>query len=111
MFQPRIPVNPTPGQQIVPVVTPTAVDQSHHATAAVCGCQHHAPAAMASAPSRPAVQLTPGAVVAVAGAGVAVVVVVGVVLVSMLLAVAITAASLAVCALVVRSILTSDTRR
>ncbi|MFF8022748.1 SpdD-like protein [Streptomyces sp. NPDC007896] len=111
MFQPRIPVNPTPGQQIVPVVTPTAVDQSHHATAAACGCQHYVPAAMASAPSRPPVQLTPGAVVAVVGVGVAVVLVVGAVLVSMLLAVAITAASLAVCALVVRSILASHTRR
>ncbi|MFF3890691.1 SpdD-like protein [Streptomyces sp. NPDC001914] len=111
MFQPRIPVNPTPGQQVRPVVTPTAVEQPHHATVAVCGCQHHAPAVVASAPSRPAARLTPGAIVTVAGAGVAVVLVVGVVLVSMLLAVAIAAASLAVCALVVRSILASDTRR
>jgi hypothetical protein len=43
--------------------------------------------------------------------GTAVVLVVGAVLVSMLLAVAITGASVAACALVVRSILSTDTRR
>ncbi|GAA2694427.1 SpdD protein [Streptomyces lunalinharesii] len=57
---------------------------------------------------RSAVQLTPGGVVAVAAGGTAAVLIVGAVLVSMLLAVAITAASVAVCALVVRSILTNQ---
>ncbi|GGX00593.1 SpdD protein [Streptomyces noursei] len=57
---------------------------------------------------RSTVQLTPGGVVAVAAGGTAAVLVVGAVLVSMLLAVAITAASVAVCALVVRSILTNQ---
>ncbi|MCX5457089.1 SpdD protein [Streptomyces sp. FT1] len=56
-------------------------------------------------PARPAVQLTPGALVALAAGGTATVLVVGTVLVSMLLAVAITAASVAVCAVVVRSLI------
>lgn len=111
MFQPRIPVNPTPTKQPVPVVTPTAIEQPHYTPAAPCGCQHHATAPVAPAPSRPAVQLTPGVVVAVVGGGVAVVLVVGAVLVSLLLAVAITGASLAICALVIRSLITTDAKR
>ncbi|GAA2647858.1 SpdD-like protein [Streptomyces vastus] len=110
MFQPRIPVNPTPTGDLVPVVTPTAIEH-HTAASAPCGCSHHTPAPVAPEPSRPAVQLTPGGVAAVAGAGVAVVLVVGAVLVSMLLAVAITGASLAICALVIRSLITSDATR
>ncbi|WP_328768618.1 SpdD-like protein [Streptomyces sp. NBC_00286] len=110
MFQPRIPVNPTPTAQVVPVVTPTAIEH-HPGASAPCGCSHHIPAPAAPEPSRPAVQLTPGGVVAVAGAGVAVVLVVGAVLVSMLLAVAITGASLAICALVIRSLITTDAKR
>ncbi|MFD5078143.1 SpdD-like protein [Streptomyces sp. NPDC058371] len=111
MFQPRIPVNPIPTGQIVPVITPTAIEQHHPAPVTPCGCQHHAPAPVAPAPPRSTTQLTPGAVVAVAGAGVAVVLVVGAVLVSMLLAVAITGASLAICALVIRSLITTDAKR
>ena len=45
------------------------------------------------------------------GGGTAVVLVVGAVLVSMLLAVAVTAASVAVCAVVLRSLLASDAKR
>ena len=65
----------------------------------------------APAPTRPTVQLTPGAVVALVGGGTAVVLVVGAVLVSMLLAVAITGASVAICALVIRSLITSEAKR
>jgi hypothetical protein len=70
-----------------------------------------APVPVAPAPARPTVQLTPGAVVALVGGGTAVVLVVGAVLVSMLLAVAITGASLAICALVIRSLVTADDKR
>ncbi len=56
-------------------------------------------------------QLTPGAVIALVGSGTAVVLVVGAVLVSMLLAVAITPPSVAVCALVVRSLIASEGKR
>ncbi|MFF4032191.1 SpdD-like protein [Streptomyces sviceus] len=106
MIRPKIPVNPTP----TGLSTPPAVIQP---TSITPGSPVPPPAPMVPAPvpSRPTVQLTPGAVIAVAGAGTAVVLVVGAVLVSMLLAVAITGASLAICALVIRSILTSDTRR
>ncbi|MGW8950253.1 SpdD-like protein [Streptomyces sp. NPDC055709] len=48
---------------------------------------------------------------ALVGGGTAVVLVVGTVLVSMLLAVAVTAASVAVCALVVRSLLATEHKR
>ncbi|RII17340.1 hypothetical protein DSC45_14355 [Streptomyces sp. YIM 130001] len=60
---------------------------------------------------RPTVQLTPGALALAVGGGTAAVLVVGAVLVSMLLAVAITGASIAVCALVIRSLMRTDTRR
>ncbi len=56
-------------------------------------------------------QLTPGAVIALVGSGTVVVLVVGAVLVSMLLAVAITGASIAICALVIRSLINADTKR
>ncbi|GAB7109009.1 hypothetical protein JCM4814A_73230 [Streptomyces phaeofaciens JCM 4814] len=69
-----------------------------------------APAAVPVAPvsNRPTVQLTPGSALAFAAGGAGVVLVVGAVLVSLLLAVAITAASVAVCAVVLRSILNSE---
>lgn len=104
MIRPKVPVNPMPTSYAAPpaVVEPTAVIPS---------TPYAAPPAPTSPPSRPVVQLTPGAVVATAGMGVVVVLVIGAVLVSMLLAVAITGASLAICALVIRSILASDTRR
>ncbi|OQR65254.1 SpdD protein [Streptomyces maremycinicus] len=69
-----------------------------------------APVPAASASNRPTVQLTPGSVLTLAAGGGALVLVVGAVLVSMLLAVAISAASVAVCAVVIRSILKSDRR-
>ncbi|MGW3100185.1 SpdD-like protein [Streptomyces sp. NPDC001102] len=103
MFRPQIPTMPTP----TGVVSPPAAEPS----AVIPATQAPAPTTPAPAPSRPVVQLTPGSVLALVGGGTAVILVVGAVLVSMLLAVAITGASVAVCALVVRSILTSDTRR
>ncbi|MER5181875.1 SpdD-like protein [Streptomyces sp. NPDC002896] len=103
MLRPKVPTNPTPtGIVTPPVVEPTAVVQ--HSPAPL-------PVAPAPAPARPTVQLTPGALVALIGGGTAVVLVVGAVLVSMLLAVAVTAASVAVCALVVRTLLASETKR
>ncbi|MFJ3611060.1 SpdD-like protein [Streptomyces hydrogenans] len=105
MFRPKIPTMPTPVGITAPpaVVQPTAVEP--------------APQIMTSAATqvvptaRPTVQITPGSVLAVVGAGTAVVLVVGTVLVSMLLATAVTAASVAVCAVVVRSLLTSPNKR
>ncbi|MDH6450175.1 MULTISPECIES: SpdD-like protein [unclassified Streptomyces] len=105
MIRPKIPTNPTPTGLHTPpaVIQPTSITPGNPVPPA--------PMAPAPAPARPTVQLTPGAVIAVAGMGTAVVLVVGAVLVSMLLAVAITGASVAVCALVIRSILSTDTRR
>ncbi|MFJ5291134.1 SpdD-like protein [Streptomyces sp. NPDC088348] len=104
MFSPKIPTNPVPTGI---VAAPFTIEQP--------AVIHHAPAPVhvAPAPDRPTVQLTPGAVVALVGGGTAVVLVVGAVLVSMLLAVAVavTAASLAVCALVIRSPMASQNRR
>ncbi|MGA5314600.1 SpdD-like protein [Streptomyces pseudogriseolus] len=95
MFRPKVPTMPHPTGLTTPpaVVEPTAVTP-------------HAPASTAATPAlnRPAVQLTPGTVLALVGGGTAVVLVVGAVLVSMLLAVALTAASVAVCAVAIRSV-------
>ncbi|MEU8351015.1 SpdD-like protein [Streptomyces sp. NPDC048845] len=106
MLRPKIPTNPTPTGAVIPLaVEPTAVEQPRPASAP-------APVAEpAPTSSRPTVQVTPGGVLALVGAGTAVVLVVGTVLVSMLLAVAVTAASVAVCALVVRSLIASQHRR
>lgn len=102
MLRPKVPTMPTPtGIVATPVVEPTAV--VHHTPGPV-------PLAPA-APARPTVQLTPGTALALVGGGTAVVLVVGAVLVSMLLAVAVTAASVAVCALVVRSLIASEHKR
>ncbi|MEU0084751.1 SpdD-like protein [Streptomyces sp. NPDC006274] len=104
MFRPKIPTMPTPtGIVTPPAVEPTAIVQHTAAPAPV-------PVAPA-APARPTVQLTPGTALALVGGGTAVVLVVGAVLVSMLLAVAVTAASVAVCALVVRSLIASEHKR
>lgn len=103
MFRPKVPTMPQPTGLITPpavIVEPTAVVQ--HAPTA--------PAPVASAPARSTVQLTPGSVIALVGGGTAVVLVVGAVLVSMLLAVAITGASLAICALVIRSLIGSESK-
>ncbi|MFJ6630828.1 SpdD-like protein [Streptomyces sp. NPDC091376] len=102
MLRPKIPTMPTPtGIVTPPTVSPTTI-------------VHHTPAPAPLAPptpARPTVQLTPGTALALVGGGTAVVLVVGTVLVSMLLAVAVTAASVAVCAVVLRSLLASETKR
>ncbi|MGY0019010.1 SpdD-like protein [Streptomyces sp. cg35] len=103
MFTPKIPVNDQPTGQIIPLDT-NAVDGHQHAPA--CNCQHPAPTPAAT--NRPTVQLTPGSVALLVGGGTAGVLVIGAVLVSMLLAVAITAGSLAIVALVVRSLINSE---
>ncbi|MFE6972056.1 SpdD protein [Streptomyces sp. NPDC057682] len=112
MFTPKIPppdTAPTPGQSLVPPLTGLA-----HPLA--CNC-HHTPApapapvqAPAPAVGRAAVQLTPGALIVAAVGGTAMVLVIGTVLVSMLLATAITAASVAVCTVVLRSLLNSQNK-
>ncbi|MER5532174.1 SpdD-like protein [Streptomyces mirabilis] len=111
MFRPKVPTMPQPTGLVTPpaVVKSTAVIQQHTT-------QTPAPAPVASpapapAPARPTVQLTPGAVVALVGSGTAVVLVIGAVLVSMLLAVAITGASVAICALVIRSLISAEGKR
>ncbi|MGW7065987.1 SpdD-like protein [Streptomyces sp. NPDC054855] len=106
MFKPTIPVNPQPTGETVSTITTLGAVVPHDTAHPVCGCQHHVPAT-----ARPFVRLTPGALALLVGGGITAVLVVGAVLVSMLLAVAITAGALAVVALVVRSILTTDTRR
>ncbi len=64
----------------------------------------HPPAPVPAA-SGPMVRLTPGGLVTVAAGGTAAVLVLGAVLVSLLLAVAVTACSVAVCAVVLRSLI------
>ncbi|MFJ8857032.1 SpdD protein [Streptomyces sp. NPDC102451] len=81
-------------------------------------CTCHPTTAPAPAPvpaqdpvGQPSVQLTPGALIVAAAGGTGVVLVVGAVLVSMLLAVAITAASVAICAVVLRTLLNNHQGR
>ncbi|MBD0712404.1 MULTISPECIES: SpdD-like protein [unclassified Streptomyces] len=112
MFQPRIPVNPLPTSVVVPLVrtTPTG-DIEPHATAHPPVCDHHHAPATAPVPARSsAVHLTPAGLAVVVAGGAGAVLVVGAVLVSMLLAVAVSAASVAVCAVVLRSLLNGRRR-
>ncbi|MFC8245815.1 SpdD-like protein [Streptomyces chartreusis] len=107
MLRPKIPTMPTPtGLGTTPpatgVVEPTAVSPNVAAPPT-------APAA--PTPSRPTVQFNPGTALALVGGGTAVVLVLGAVLVSLLLVVAITGASVAVCAVVLRSLLASEATR
>ncbi|MFH9966531.1 SpdD-like protein [Streptomyces mirabilis] len=108
MFRPKVPTMPQPTGLVTPpaVVEPTAVIQ--HTPQAPAPAPVVSPAPV---PARPTVQLTPGAVIALVGSGTAVVLVVGAVLVSMLLAVAITGASVAICALVIRSLISAEGKR
>ncbi|MEU4079718.1 SpdD-like protein [Streptomyces venezuelae] len=105
MLRPKIPTMPTPTGLVTPpaVVQPSAVVQQTTVEPV-----QSSPAPVAQ---RPTVQITPGTALAVIGAGTAVVLVVGTVLVSMLLATAVTAASVAVCAVVVRSLIASSAKR
>ncbi|QUW93729.1 SpdD-like protein [Streptomyces sp. V17-9] len=103
MFRPKLPTMPQPTGIVTPpgVVEPTTIAPGVPAPAAP---------APVPASTRPTVQLTPGTVLALVGSGTAVVLVVGAVLVSMLLAVAITGASVAVCALVIRSLVNTNAK-
>ncbi|MFD3498172.1 SpdD-like protein [Streptomyces sp. NPDC058678] len=105
MFHPKIPTMPQPTGLMTPpaVVEPTAVVHQTSTPSPV-------PPTPGAVSPRPTVQLTPGAVVALVGGGTAVVLVVGAVLVSMLLAVAITGASVAICALVIRSLINTEAK-
>ncbi|MFE4775255.1 SpdD-like protein [Streptomyces sp. NPDC056713] len=109
MFKPRIPVNDQPTGQIIPLITTAAPAELPHPGHAPsqCFCENRSPAAS----TRPTVQLTPGALALVVAGGTAAVLVVGAVLVSMLLAVAITGVSVAICALVIRSLTRTDLKR
>ncbi|MCN9243148.1 SpdD-like protein [Streptomyces sp. RY43-2] len=104
MFRPKLPVMPQP----TGLVTPPAVIEPITLTS---GAPAPTPAPTAPPSPRPVVQLTPGTALALVGGGTAVVLIVGVVLVSLLLAVAITGVSVAVCAVVLRSLLASETKR
>lgn len=100
MLRPKIPTNPTPTGVTIPLPFEPAAGVVQHTPAPA-----PAPVPVAPVSSRPVVRLTPGALIALVGGGTAVVLVVGTVLVSLLLAVAVTAASVAVCAVVLRSML------
>ncbi|MBT2424812.1 SpdD protein [Streptomyces sp. ISL-112] len=110
MFTPKIPppdTAPTPATSLVQPLTGIP-----HTPA--CTCHHTPNIAPAPAPapvSRPAVQLTPGSLLVAAAGGTAMVLIIGTVLVSMLLATAITAASVAICAVVLRSLLNHPNNR
>ncbi|MFC8261583.1 SpdD protein [Streptomyces sp. NPDC057291] len=107
MFTPKYPAPDTAPTPVTSLVRPPAA----LAHPAACDCQHTPATTSAPAPvpvNRPAVQLTPGSLVVAAAGGTAVVLVVGAVLVSMLLAVAITGVSVAICAVVLRSLLNSQ---
>ncbi|MGV9321279.1 SpdD protein [Streptomyces sp. NPDC003660] len=91
MFAPKYP--PTDTAPTIPTASSTAP----------------VPVAPVPVSNRPTIQLTPGSTLALVGGGTAVVLIVGTVLVSMLLAVAITGVSVAICAVVLRSLL-NDSR-
>ncbi|WP_329457897.1 SpdD protein [Streptomyces sp. NBC_01497] len=112
MFTPKYPRPDTaPNPTTLPPLAPLVPTSDGHVPA--CTCSHtHTPTTPTPGPApvamRPTVQFTPGALVALAAGGTAAVLVIGTVLVSILLAVAITGASVAVCAIVIRSLLNSQ---
>ncbi|MEU0964283.1 SpdD-like protein [Streptomyces sp. NPDC005917] len=107
MLQPKLPTMPQPTGLVTPQA-PTVIEP----TTATPGTPAPPPAPPGTpASTRPVVQLTPGTALALVGGGTAAVLVVGAVLVSMLLAVAITGASVAVCAVVLHSLLASEAKR
>ncbi|MFJ8081224.1 SpdD-like protein [Streptomyces sp. NPDC096205] len=105
MFRPKIPTMPMP----TGLTTPPAVVEPATGTPNTEPPLSVTPTPSAS--SRPTVQLTPGTALALVGGGTAVVLVLGAVLVSMLLAVAVTGVSVAICALVIRSLVNADAKR
>ncbi|MFI8276475.1 SpdD-like protein [Streptomyces sp. NPDC085929] len=112
MIRPKVPVNPLPTGLVAPLVQPITAVEPHMGTAPACGCGHApAPGQSESRVQLPGVRLTPAGLVAAVAGGAGLVLVVGAVLVSMLLAVAITGASVAVCAVVLRSLLNGQHHR
>ncbi|MEV4938907.1 SpdD-like protein [Streptomyces zaomyceticus] len=111
MLRPRIPVNPLPTGIVTPLVQPTA--PTTDIEPAACNHHDHTPAPVPATPRIQvrAVRLTPTGLVTVVAGGAGLVLIVGTVLVSMLLAVAVSAASVAVCAVVLRSLLNSQHKR
>ncbi|MEU2244043.1 SpdD-like protein [Streptomyces sp. NPDC018338] len=108
MLRPRIPVNPIPTGTVIPLV-PAAPTTDVEPSACT---HHHVPVApVAPQPQTPAVRLTPAGLVTVVAGGAGLVLIVGTVLVSMLLAVAVSAVSVAVCAVVLRSLLNGHHQR
>ncbi|AQT72492.1 MULTISPECIES: SpdD-like protein [Streptomyces] len=105
MIRPKIPVNPLPTGLVTPLIQPTTAVEPHRGPAPVCGCSQTPVPGESASRALPAVRLTPASLVAAVAGGAGLVLVVGAVLVSMLLAVAITGASVAVCAVVMRSLL------
>ncbi|GHC52342.1 hypothetical protein GCM10010507_30580 [Streptomyces cinnamoneus] len=103
MLRPQVPTNP------LPTITTPATTAELQPQPAQALCQHHTPAPVT--PARGAVHLTAGATVAAIGAGTVAVLVIGAVLVGMFLAISITAGSLAVVAVVARSMLNSQNKR
>ncbi|MGW2301700.1 SpdD-like protein [Streptomyces sp. NPDC001809] len=106
MFQPRIPVNPLPTGIVTPLVQPTATtDIAPHHTVDAGACHHHAPVTASAG------RLAPTGLAVVVASGAGAVLVVGAVLVSMLLAVTVSAVSVAVCAVILRSLLNGQRRQ
>ncbi|MGW6566927.1 SpdD-like protein [Streptomyces sp. NPDC054975] len=114
MLRPRIPVNPLPTGHVTPLTQPTTTTGMEPQITQPVPCGHdHVPAPVPAAPrvQVPAVRLTPAGLITVVAGGAGLVLVVGTVLVSMLLAVAVSAASVAVCAVVLRSLLNGQHKR
>ncbi|OIK06934.1 SpdD protein [Streptomyces monashensis] len=102
MFTPKYPTPDT-------APAPTVIQPQAPALAPAPAVQAPALIApVAPVPNRPTIQLTPGTALALVGGGTAVVLVVGAVLVSLLLAVAITGMSVAVTAVVLRSLVNNQ---
>ncbi|MEU3836444.1 SpdD protein [Streptomyces microflavus] len=113
MFTPKIPspdTAPSPATSLVQPLTGITHTPACtcHTTPNVAPAQTPVPAAPVA---RPTVQLTPGSLLVAAAGGTAMVLIIGTVLVSMLLATAITAASVALCAVVLRSLLNRPNNR
>ncbi|MBW1599004.1 hypothetical protein [Streptomyces sp. JJ38] len=102
MLRPKYPATFTPADLDTTAIAPTAIHPAHTSPDPACTCQHTntAPGAAPALGQSSSPVLRSGALVAAGAGGV---LVVGTVLVSLLLAVAVTATSVAVCALVLRS--------
>ncbi|MFE6894109.1 SpdD-like protein [Streptomyces sp. NPDC057694] len=105
MLRPKVPTMPAPTGHIAPpaVIEPATIITQPAAAAPT--------PTVVPASTRPTIQLTSGGLITLVVGGTTVVLVLGAVLVSLLLAVAITAGSTAITALVIRSLMNSDTKR